>query len=254
MQMFKQLHQQEQPLLLANVWDASSAKSAKQAGYRALGTSSAAIASILGYQDGEQMPFSEMAFMVERIAATTSLPLSVDIEAGYSRDHVVIADNIKQLANLGVVAINIEDSVMTETRNLIESERFAELLKKLKAQLVKLGVTIFINVRSDVFLLGIKNPREEAVLRAKQFQQAGADGLFFPCVTDVEDIRTIVEATELPVNVMAMPDLPSMAQLTELGVKRISMGNIAHDRINQQLTSLIAEIRDKQSFHPLFAQ
>jgi 2-methylisocitrate lyase-like PEP mutase family enzyme len=143
---------------------------------------------------------------------------------------------------------------MTETRNLIESERFAELLKKLKAQLVKLGVTIFINVRSDVFLLGIKNPREEAVLRAKRFQQAGADGLFFPCVTDVEDIRTIVEATELPVNVMAMPDLPSMAVLTELGVKRISMGNIAHDRINQQLTSLIAEIRGKQSFHPLFAQ
>ena len=156
MQVFKKLHQQDKPLLIANVWDVSSAKCAEQAGYQALGTSSAAIASVLGYEDGEQMPFDDMAFIVGRIAAVTALPLTVDIEAGYSRDPEVIAQNIKKLSLLGVVGVNIEDSRVEDTRTLVGRENFCEHLLALKKYLTQLDVEVFINVRSDVFLLGTK--------------------------------------------------------------------------------------------------
>lgn len=252
MQAFIKLHQQDKPLLLANVWDVTSAKCAEQAGYQALGTSSAAIASVLGYEDGEQIPFNELTFIVGRIASATSLPLTVDIEAGYSKDPKIIAEHIRQLSLLGIVGVNIEDSIVEEERTLVECGSFSELIRKLKIQLVELGVDVFINVRSDVFLLELEGALDEALLRAKSYQNAGANGVFFPCVTRVEDIRAIVEVTSLPVNVMAMPDLPDTTVLTNLGVKRVSMGNFAHDCIYDQLKKLLVDIKDKKSCQPLF--
>ena len=83
---FNALHQQNQPLLLANVWDASSAQAAQQAGYQALGSSSAAIAAMLGYEDGEEMSFDELFYVVSRIKTVSELPLSVDLEAGSRAD------------------------------------------------------------------------------------------------------------------------------------------------------------------------
>lgn len=83
-QLFTQLHYQEAPLLLANVWDAHSAIIAQEAGFQALGTSSHAIAFSLGYKDGEEIPFDELLFMVERIMQVAKIPVSVDFESGYS--------------------------------------------------------------------------------------------------------------------------------------------------------------------------
>lgn len=94
---FNALHQQNQPLLLANVWDASSAQAAQQAGYQALGSSSAAIAAMLGYEDGEEMSFDELFYVVSRIKTVSELPLSVDLEAGYSATTSHIIDNIRGL-------------------------------------------------------------------------------------------------------------------------------------------------------------
>ena len=111
---FQELHEQDKPLIIGNVWDAASAKAAEKLNFNAIGTSSAAIASMLGYDDGEQMSFSELLYIVKRILASTTLPLTVDIEAGYSRDPVEIANYIKTLADLGVVGINIEDSIVAE--------------------------------------------------------------------------------------------------------------------------------------------
>ncbi len=253
MQEFNTLHQQNTPLLLANVWDVSSAKCAELAGYQAIGTSSAAIAEVLGYKDGEQIPFNELLFMVRRITASTSLPCSVDIEGGYSRDADVIVQHIKQLAQVGVVGINIEDSIVDKTRVLREAETFARLIANIKKQLQAQQVGVFINVRCDVFLLGLVNAGEEAISRAHRYQNAGADGLFFPCITRDQDIRAVVEATTLPVNVMAMPDLANFSQLTRLGVKRISTGNVAHSYIYQQLSKLLVNIKKKASCQLLFS-
>ena len=111
---FAALHYQPAPLIIANVWDASSALAAHQAGYLALGTSSAAIAALLGYEDGEAIAFDELLFMVTRIRAVTTLPLSVDLESGYSETTNGIIENIQRLARLGVVGVNLEDSRVIE--------------------------------------------------------------------------------------------------------------------------------------------
>src|SRR5690606_5291210 len=106
---FKQLHQEKSILVLGNVWDAQSAKIAQDAGFKALGSSSHAIANILGYEDGEQISVDKILFMVEHIVKAVDIPVSVDFEAGYSDNPEKVAQHVKQLADLGVVGINLED-------------------------------------------------------------------------------------------------------------------------------------------------
>lgn len=107
---FAERHNQDQPLLIANVWDAPSAVAAHKAGYQVLGTSSAAIASTLGYEDGQGMPFDELFYMVTRIQAVSNLPVSVDMEAGYGDSVEEIVANFRRLAETGVAGVNLEDS------------------------------------------------------------------------------------------------------------------------------------------------
>lgn len=145
---FNALHQQHQPLLLANVWDASSAQAAQQAGYQALGSSSAAIAAMLGYEDGEEMSFDELFYVVSRIKTVSELPLSVDLETGYGATTSHIIDNIRRLAHLGVSGINLEDShVVDGTRRLDDAERFAVKLQ----EITRACPGLFVNVRTDTF-------------------------------------------------------------------------------------------------------
>ena len=250
---FQQLHQQSSPLLLCNVWDAMSANSAKKLGFEAIGTSSAAIAAMLGYEDGEQMAFSELLYVVQRIKAGCSLPLTVDIEAGYSQSPQVVASHIKALADLGVVGINIEDSRVDDgQRSLQTASAFADRLRAIRAALDASQMAIFINVRTDTFLLGVEDSLNETLTRSRLYQAAGADGLFVPCVTSPADIETIVAATCLPVNVMCMPDLPGFAALERLGVKRVSMGNFLFDKLAGQFELCLADIRQQGDFDAAF--
>ena len=110
---FTQLHQQKMPLLLANVWDAASAQAAEAAGYQALGTSSAAIAAMYGYKDGEEISFSELFSLLHCLKKKTSLPLSVDMEAGYSTSPAQLVERLTQLAGIGIVGINLEDKAIS---------------------------------------------------------------------------------------------------------------------------------------------
>ena len=109
---FRGLHFQPEPVLVCNVWDVSSAIIAEKAGYKCIGTSSAAISRMLGYSDGEEMSFSELRDLVVKIKNRTIIPLTVDIEAGYGNTTQEIYENIKKLEEIGVVGINIEDSVV----------------------------------------------------------------------------------------------------------------------------------------------
>src|SRR3569833_1559347 len=107
---FYQLHHHQKPLILANAWNAKSAQLIEEAGFEAIGTSSGAISSSLGYDDGEKIPFDELLYIVQRIKASIKIPLSVDMERGYTDDLTVLTDNIKRLIDSGVSGINIEDA------------------------------------------------------------------------------------------------------------------------------------------------
>ncbi|MEM1137022.1 MAG: isocitrate lyase/phosphoenolpyruvate mutase family protein [Bacteroidota bacterium] len=249
---FKDLHKQEKPLLLCNVWDVASTKVAEKLNFQALGTSSAAISNMLGYADGEGITFSELQYMVQRIMKHTSLPLSVDVEAGYGRDVATIVKNIKALAKLGVVGINIEDSTVEKERKLLVAESFSKILLALKQQLEKDNVPIFLNVRTDTFLLGPPNPIDETIKRIQLYERAGADGIFIPCIEKEEDIKNVVTNTKLPTNLMCMPNLPNFERLKVLGVKRISMGNFLFDKLHKYFEKELNEIAIQQSFNPVF--
>jgi len=249
---FKQLHYGQEPLLIGNVWDVPSARIFEQLNFAALGTSSAAIACMLGYEDGEQLAFSELEFVVKRITANTDLPLSVDIEAGYGFEVSIVLENIKRLSSLGVVGINIEDSIVEKGRELVSAEKFGEKVSTLKSGLRENGINIFFNVRSDPFLLGVANPLAETQRRVKVYEQAGADGIFVPCIETEADISKIVQSTDLPINVMCMPNLPDFKTLKRLGVKRISMGNFLHASTEQQLKQSVSKIIEQQSFKSVF--
>ena len=249
---FNALHQQATPLLICNVWDVASAKTAEKLNFKAIGTSSAAIASMLGYEDGEQMSFEELLFIVKRIASSSKLPLSVDIEAGYSQDPLITAAYIKTLVEVGVVGINIEDSKVNGTRTLLAANSFAGYLSAIKGQLVKDHIDVFINVRTDTFLLGEEDALAETQKRIKLYEIAGADGFFVPCITKIADIEAVVKATVIPVNVMCMPNLPDFKLLTTLGVKRISMGNFLFDKLSNEFENTLNSILADQSFKAVF--
>ncbi|WP_080780666.1 isocitrate lyase/PEP mutase family protein [Chryseobacterium phocaeense] len=254
-QIFKELHIQDEPLLLGTVWNAQSAKGYQKLGYKALATSSSAVAHSLGYEDGEEMSFDEYFYIVERILKSVDVPLSVDLEGGYGHTSDEIVSNISKLAAIGVVGINIEDSVIIDgSRKLLTQEQLYEKLKPIISELKKNTVEIFINLRTDPFLLGIENPVDETLQRIIIFEELGVDGIFVPCITSENDIETIVNATGIPVNVMCMPELPDFATLKRLGVKRISSGNFLNDYIYNSLEAAGREVLLKQSFLPVFVQ
>lgn len=252
-QSFRDLHRQLEPLLLGNVWDAKSAKVYEQLGYKAIGTSSAAAAEALGYTDGQNMPFDEYLFLIKRIKASTSLPFTVDLEGGYGETPQEVVKNIKQLAAIGVAGINIEDSVVSNgMRTILAPMLFAERLEKIVNRLRNENVDIYINVRCDAWLLGLANAKEEAMNRIALYERAGADGIFLPCITEVDDIRAVVNLSSLPVNVMCMPTLPDFARLQSLGVKRISMGNFVSAAVYKKMEQLSGSIVEEESFSGLF--
>lgn len=249
---FHQLHHQSDLLLLCNVWDAASARAAEKSGFQAIGTSSAAIATQLGYDDGEQMRFGELLTIVARIAQSTALPLSVDMEAGYSRQADEVVEHITALVDLGVVGVNIEDSVVAGQRQLVDAESFADFVATVQSRLQAENRPVFLNVRTDCFLLGTANAQSETLRRVRLYCDAGADGIFVPCIERESDIQRVVEASTVPVNVMCMPNLPAFSVLKTLGVRRISMGNFVFDAMLKQLEQRFEAIITQQSFAAVF--
>lgn len=198
------------------------------------------------------MEFSEMEYFVERISSIAKLPLSVDLESGYSRQPKEIVENIKRLANLGVVGINIEDSVVKNKRTLLNENEFTQTLSEVRQLLEKANVDMFINVRTDTFLLGHSNVIAETKKRIKLYENAGANGIFAPCIEKMDDIEQIVSSTNLPINVMCMPNLPSFETLEKLGVKRISMGNFLFDKMYGSLEKITKTVLNEKSFKSIF--
>jgi 2-methylisocitrate lyase-like PEP mutase family enzyme len=251
--LFNELHRQEEPLLLGNVWNVQSAKIFEKMNFKAIGTSSAAVAETLGYKDGEYMPFGEYFFIVKRIKESTSIPLTVDLEAGYGKTVEEILSNIKQLCELGVVGINIEDSIVRNSvREIVQAEDFAEKLFAITTQLKNEGIDVFINVRCDAFLLNLPDARAKAIGRIALYEKASIQGIFLPCITGVEDIKTTVNSTTLPVNVMCMPGLPDFDVLKSLNVKRISMGNFMNGSVYKELETLTQNVIKERNFSVLF--
>jgi 2-methylisocitrate lyase-like PEP mutase family enzyme len=245
---FLKLHQGSQPFVLGNIWDVNSAKIFEASGYQAVGISSYAIATSFGYEDGEKLPFDILLTVAKRVTDVIKIPLSVDLEGGYSRSVAGILKNISKLHDTGVAGINLEDTVVGTSRVIQPVNDFKKILAAITGHIVKNNLKIFVNVRTDGFLLGMPTALAETLTRIKSYENAGASGIFVPCITDKDDIANVVKCTKLPVNVMCMPTLPDFGELGNLNVKRISMGPFLFNKVSQYAGNLAREVLSDGDF------
>jgi len=218
---FRALHAGARVLVLPNVWDALSGALFRQAGAQAIATGSAAVAWACGYPDGEALPRANLLFAVNEIRRVSrGLPLSVDIESGYSNDPAEVVDLVQRLISLGVAGINLEDGGG-------DPGVLVAKIEAIKRSCMQAGNDIFVNARTDVYLNDLAEGEaaiRETIARLQLYERAGADGSFVPAVSEADAIRSIARAIKRPLNVLAMPGLGKASALYELGVRRLSAG------------------------------
>lgn len=210
---FRKLHEGPQVLVLPNAWDAASAALMEDAGAKAVATSSAAVAWAHGYADGDVLPRDALLATVGEIARVISVPLTADIEGGYTDDLGELAEVIKAVAGGGAVGINLEDGVRSPDLHA----RKVEAARKAVPDL-------FINARIDVYLRGGQGDEAlaETLSRAQAYREAGASGIFVPGPVDEALIGKLASEIALPLNVMGRAGAPTAAKLQALGVRRLS--------------------------------
>ena len=222
------LHLGPSPLLLPNAWDAVSARIFENAGFRAVGTTSAGIAAALGMPDGERVSREEMLAVVARIVRAVSLPVSADIEAGYGATIAQVRETARAVLQTGAVGVNIEDGTGTPEPRLTDLALQVEKIQAFREIAEAEKVSLVINARVDVFWLAIGEPAdrfEMAVQRANAYRQAGADCLFLPGVNEAQMIAQLIRAIHGPINILAAVGTPSISELARLGVARVSVGS-----------------------------
>ncbi|MEV4138773.1 isocitrate lyase/phosphoenolpyruvate mutase family protein [Dactylosporangium sp. NPDC049742] len=203
---FRSLHRSGAPLVLPNAWDVASARMLVRAGFVAVGTTSLGVAAANGVPDGEGATDADALRLVRRI---TGLPchVTVDIERGSVGMAVAVAA-------AGAAGVNVEDAmgpVGTQVR----------LIRAVKREVPEL----FVNARTDTHWQRAGD-LGEAVRRVRAYADAGADGVFVPGLREPGDIDAVVRAVDVPVNVLHDPCGPTLAELTALGVRRVSTGSL----------------------------
>ncbi|MEV0392317.1 isocitrate lyase/PEP mutase family protein [Polymorphospora rubra] len=214
-------------LVLPNVWDAASAAVVAGAGAVALATTSGGVAWSLGTVDGEGLSRAEMVEAVRRIASAVTVPVTADLEGGYGPAPEDVAATVRGIVDAGAVGINLEDSRSTD-RTLLPTPDQARRLEAAREAAAAAGLPdLFVNARTDVYLLGVGDPQgrlDEVLTRADRYAKAGADCLFVPGLLDLKTLAALTAAAPLPVNAMAVPGGPSVAEFAAAGVRRISVG------------------------------
>jgi 2-methylisocitrate lyase-like PEP mutase family enzyme len=222
----RRLHRQGKPLVLVNAWDAASARVTVRAGAQAVATSSAAAAFALGYPDGERISRDEILGAVALCARAVDVPVTADMEAGYGDASTDAAATARGVVNAGAVGLNLEDTA--DAGGLLSVARFVEKVEAVRAVAEATGVPLVLNARTDVYIRQIGEPDarlEEAIDRGRAYLAAGADCVFVPAVVDGETIGALVRGIGGPVSVLASAASPSLAELTRLGVVRVSLGS-----------------------------
>jgi 2-methylisocitrate lyase-like PEP mutase family enzyme len=231
------LHRDPELLTLVNVWDVASAKVvADVPGTTALATASHSIAATYGYPDGENIPLDLMLEMVGRIAASTHLPVTADLEGGYGN----AAETVRRAIGLGVVGANIEDQL----KPIAEATRQVEAVMKAAEDE---GVDFVLNARTDAFALGRRrDPQDnlaDALERGRAYLDAGAPVVFVPGILDDDEVSQLVKAFgPQRLSVLGIPGMLSLARFQELGVARVSYGPMPQAVALTALQELVEEV------------
>jgi 2-methylisocitrate lyase-like PEP mutase family enzyme len=230
---FGDLHRPGRPLVLANVWDVGSARAMVAAGFPAVGTTSLGVAASHGLPDATRVARDQtLACAAALVRARLGCFVTCDIEDGFSDEPAAVADLVRQL---GVDGVNLEDDT---SGRLIPAADHAAKIRAVKAAAPR----VFVNARTDVFWLA-DGALVDAIDRAKQYVDAGADGVFLPGRLDAGTIAAFVKAVDAPVNVLASASL-SVRELADLGVARISTGSLPYRAGLRQAVAAATAVRD----------
>ena len=238
---FQALHRGPDILVIANAWDAASARVFEHAGMRAIGTGSAGIAFSHGFPDNERIPREVILLATREIVDAVGVPVTADILTGLASTTEGVVATVKEVIALGAVGINIEDG--TDAGRLVDLAEQVEKIAAVCAAVKASGVPIVVNARTDSFWLKLGEERSRlgaSIERANRYREAGADCLFVPAAVDRETLRTLAAEIKGPLNILASAGCPPTPELQQLGVRRVSEGS-GPMRASMMLTRRIAE-------------
>ncbi|MFI9010910.1 isocitrate lyase/phosphoenolpyruvate mutase family protein [Actinosynnema sp. NPDC053489] len=214
-------------LVLPNAWDAGSAALVARAGAKAVATTSGGVSWALGRPDGQGLSRDEMVERVRLVAAAVDVPVTADVEGGYGHAPEDVAATVEAVVGAGAVGVNLEDSKGYGVPLFTAAEQAARL-RAARGAAERAGLPgLVVNVRTDVFLFGVGEPEgrlADVLTRAAVYAEAGADCLFVPGLLDLVVLAELVAGSPLPVNVMAGPGAPTVAEFESVGVRRVSLG------------------------------
>jgi 2-methylisocitrate lyase-like PEP mutase family enzyme len=219
---FMALHQQEQPLLLANAWDPGSARLLASLGFQALASTSSGHAATLGRLD-YAVSREEALAHAETLVAATELPVSADLENGFADEPADVAETIRAARDAGLAGCSIEDWSGDAGGALYEPALAAERIAAAAAAAHSGSPRLVLTARAENYLRG--NPDlDDTIGRLQAYQQAGADVLYAPGLDEPDALRELIASVDAPVNVLTRATAPPVPVLSALGVKRISVG------------------------------
>jgi 2-methylisocitrate lyase-like PEP mutase family enzyme len=224
--LFRALHERDRAFIIPNPWDAGSARLLAQLGFEALATTSAGAAFALGQRDGT-VGRDAMIAHVAAIVSATDLPVSADLENGYGDEAEAVAETIRQASAAGAAGGSIEDATGRKDHPIYEQARAVERIAAAAETARGLGVTFTLTARAENYLVG-RSDLADTITRLQAYQAAGADVLYAPGLTSLDDIGTVVRSLDRPVNVLAgLTGAPlSVADLSAAGVRRVSVGSL----------------------------
>ncbi|GAA1583233.1 isocitrate lyase/phosphoenolpyruvate mutase family protein [Kribbella karoonensis] len=232
----RELHAQP-PLVLPNAWDAGSARAIAAAGAQAIAMTSAGVAWAHGVDDAGGLDLATAVATVRAVCAAVDVPVTADVEAGYGD----VARTVREVVEAGAAGVNLEDST---ARVLDDPLVHAERIRAARA----VDDELVINARTDTYLYG---DRTGTIERAKIYADAGADVLFVPGVVDLPTIAALVKESPLPLNVMVGPGAPSVRELAEAGVVRISVGPAITSAAYALATAAATELLTRGTYETL---
>jgi 2-methylisocitrate lyase-like PEP mutase family enzyme len=256
-----ELHHGPSPLVLINAWDAGSAAMIEHCGLPAVASSSAAVANAMGYPDGQHLLWTQMLEVVGRMAHVVSLPVTADIEAGFSTDLQQLESSIAEIIAAGAVGVNLEDALPGHEHfgPLYPVAEQVERIRTARRTAEKANLHLVINARVDAYWQAGIQPEEamrNTLERGRVYLAAGADCIFVPGLRNPEHIHTVVHHLQAvhpgaPVNILAVPGVPPIPELARLGVKRVSYGSGPHRAAMGLLRRMAEEARTSGTYAAL---
>lgn len=246
MTLFLELHRPGHPLLLPNPWDVGSARVLAALGYQALATTSSGFAATLGRPD-MTISRDEALAHAAAIAAASDLPVTADLENGFADDPAGVAETVSRAVEIGLAGCSIEDATGRADEPIYDAGLATE---RIAAAVCAAAGRLVVTARAENHLhaRGRADGLADTIGRLQSFQQAGADVLYAPGLTTADDISAVVTSLDRPVNVLALPAAPTVAELAELGVARISVGGAFAFAAYGALVDAARELREQGTY------